>query len=262
MSINLDAIKSKLSQLTGNSQPRSQTFWKPDIGDHVVRLLPFVDNDGQPFKERWFYYDIVDGPGILAPVKMGKPDPVSEFAQKLYKDGSSSSKELAKKLRPKMRAYAPVVVRGQEEKGVRLWAFGTMVYTGLLRLFVDEDYGDITDPKAGFDVKVSVSQVPGRKWPQTDVTARPRPSALSENASESTKWLDSIPELNDIYVLKSYDEIKSVLDNWAAGSEQALNGLGTESTTIRAAAASASPATPTPVHQQNIDEVFDQLLKD
>ena len=96
MSINLDAIKSKLSQLTGNSQPRSQTFWKPDIGDHVVRLLPFVDNDGQPFKERWFYYDIVDGPGILAPVKMGKPAPVSEFAQKLYKDGSSSSKELAK----------------------------------------------------------------------------------------------------------------------------------------------------------------------
>jgi len=261
MSINLDAIKSKLNQLTGNTPSRGQTFWKPEIGDHVVRLLPFVDNDGQPFKERWFYYDIVDGPGILAPVKMGKPDPVSDFAQKLYKDGSSSSKELAKKLRPKMRAYAPVVVRGQEEKGPRLWAFGTMVYTGLLRLFVDEDYGDITDPQKGFDVKVSVSQVPGRKWPQTDVKARPRPSALSDNSEESTKWLESIPELNDIYTLKSYEEIKHILDNWAIGAENSLNDLGAESNGI-VSAATKSVVTAVPVvHQQNIDEVFDQLLK-
>jgi hypothetical protein len=257
MAINLDKIKSKLDQLTGQAPRRNQIFWRPDVGEHTIRLLPFKDNDGQPFKERWFYYDIVDGPGILAPVKMGMPDPVNEFAQKLYKDGSDSSRELAKKLRPKMRAYAPVVVRGEEEKGVRLWAFGQMVYTGLLRLFLDEDYGDITDPKEGFDVKVSVTQVPGRKWPQTDVKARPRPSVLSEDMTQSQSWLDTMPDLNQIYELKSYDEIKRVLDNWSSGSTTSLSGLGTE------AVVPAMTAAPRQAHhKKNIDEVFDQLLND
>ena len=257
MAIILDKIKSKLDQLTGQAPRRNQTFWRPDVGEHTIRLLPFKDNDGQPFKERWFYYDIVDGPGILAPVKMGMPDPVNEFAQKLYKDGSDSSRELAKKLRPKMRAYAPVVVRGEEEKGVRLWAFGQMVYTGLLRLFLDEDYGDITDPKEGFDVKVSVTQVPGRKWPQTDVKARPRPSVLSEDMTQSQSWLDTIPDLNQIYELKSYDEIKQVLDNWSSGSTASLSSLGTETIVP------AMTATPQQTHhKKNIDEVFDQLLND
>ena len=258
MAINLDKIKSKLDQLTGNAPRRASNFWRPDVGEHVIRLLPFQDSDGQPFKERWFYYYIVDGPGILAPVKMGKPDPVNEFQQKLWRDGSDSSKELAKKLRPKMRAYAPVIVRGEEEKGVRLWAFGSMVYTGLLRLFLDEDYGDITDPKEGFDVKVSVTQQPGRRWPQTDVKARPRPSALSENTADVTSWLDSVPDLNTIYELKSYDDIKQVLDNWAASSEASLNGLGRETVIPVASATTAAPV----AHKKNIDEVFDQLLND
>jgi hypothetical protein len=35
---------------------------------------------------------------------------------------------LAKKLDAKNRIFVPVIVRGEEEKGVRLWQFGKLVY--------------------------------------------------------------------------------------------------------------------------------------
>jgi hypothetical protein len=41
-----------------------------------------------------------------------------EFATKLKKSGDKDQMELAKKLFPKLRVFAPVVVRGEEDKGV------------------------------------------------------------------------------------------------------------------------------------------------
>ena len=118
MAIDLDAIRNKLNQLSGNNSKRS-TMWRPQEGEEVtVRLLSFPDNDGQPFQERWFYYNIGNNPGLLAPYQFGKNDPIQELITKLRDDGSKESYELAKKLYPKMRCYAPVVVRGEEARAV------------------------------------------------------------------------------------------------------------------------------------------------
>ena len=156
MPIDLEAIRKKLNQLSGNNSRRN-VMWRPQEGDETtVRLLSFEDNDGQPFKERWFYYNIGNNPGFLAPYQFGKPDPIQELINKLRDDGSKESYELAKKLYPKMRSYAPVVVRNEEDRGVRIWAFGKTVYQSLLNIMLDEDYGDITDPIDGRDVQGSV----------------------------------------------------------------------------------------------------------
>ena len=90
MAIDLDAIRKKLSQLSGNSSKRN-TMWRPQEGEeHTVRLLSFQNNDGQPFKERYFYYNIGNNPGLLAPYQFGKPDPIQELITKLRDDGSVS----------------------------------------------------------------------------------------------------------------------------------------------------------------------------
>ena len=77
---------------------------------------------------------------------------------KLRSEGTKESYEMAKKLYPKMRVYAPVVVRGEESEGVRIWSFGKLVYQALLSLMMDEDYGDITDLKTGTDIKVKTAE--------------------------------------------------------------------------------------------------------
>ncbi len=223
MSIDFDAIRKKLERLSGNNKNRS-TMWKPTEGEeHTVRLISFDDNDGQPFKERWFYYNIGNNRGLLAPYQFDSPDPIQELITKLRDEGTKESYELAKKLYPKMRTYAPVIVRGEEDKGVQLWGFGKTVYQTLLGLMLDEDYGDITDPTTGRDIKVVCSKQPGKKWAMTEVRPRGKQSTLSDDSNQAQEWLNNIPNLDEIYQLKSYDELAKIINDWLNDDEEDFN---------------------------------------
>ena len=214
MAIDFDAIRRKLNKLSGQNS-RQNTSWRPQEGEeHTVRLLSFPDNDGQPFKELWFYYNIGNNPGLLAPYQFGNPDPIQELITKLRDDGSKESYELAKKLYPKMRCYAPVVVRGEEDKGVRIWAFGKTVYQSLLNIMLDEDYGDITDTEDGRDVKVVCTKAPGRQWATTEVRPRGKQSPLSESADTVKQYTSNIPSLDDMYTCKTYEELEKIVNDW------------------------------------------------
>jgi len=221
MAINFDAIRKKLNKLSGQNSKRD-IMWRPAEGEeHTVRLVAFPDNDGQPFKERWFYYNIGNSPGLLAPYQFGRPDPIQELINKLRDDDNKESYELAKKLYPKMRAYAAVVVRGEEDKGVRLWAFGKQVYQSLLNIMLDEDYGDITDPKTGRDVKVSCSKANGKTYASTDVMPRGKASPLSESPDKAKQWMSSIPNLDELFTEKSYEELEKIVNDWINGDMSA-----------------------------------------
>ena len=220
MAIDLAAIRKKLGQLSGQNSKKN-TMWRPEEGSETtVRLLAYPNNDGQPFKELMFYYNIGNNPGLLAPYQFDKPDPIQELITKLRDEGSKESYELAKKLYPKMRCYAPVVVRGEEERGVRLWAFGKTVYQTLLNYMLDEDYGDITDPIEGRDVRISCQKNPGQQWATTDVRPRGKDSPLSEDSSKSKQWLDNIPDVNDLFELKSYEELERIINQWLNADDE------------------------------------------
>ena len=219
MAIDFDAIRNKLAQLSGQNSRRN-VMWRPQEGEEAtIRLMSFPENDGQPFKELWFYYNIGNNPGLLAPYQSGKPDPVQELINKLRDDGSKESYELAKKLYPKMRSYAPIIVRGEEEKGVRLWSFGKTVYQSLLNIMLDEDYGDITDPTDGRDVKVSCNKMPGRMWATTEVRPRGKQSPLNTNVDHAKEWLNNIPSVDELYSLKTYEELEKIINDWLNGDD-------------------------------------------
>jgi hypothetical protein len=255
MAIDLDAIRKKLDQLSGTNSRRN-TMWRPQEGEEAnIRLLSFADNDGQPFKERWFYYNIGNNPGLLAPYQFGQPDPIQELINKLRDDGSKESYELAKKLYPKMRSYAPVIVRGEEDRGVRIWAFGKTVYQSLLNIMLDEDYGDITDPTDGRDVKVICTKAPGRMWAMTEVRPRGKQSKLSDNAPEAKGWLDSIPNLDEMYTCKTYEELEKIVNDWLNGDEASDDGYEHKSSSTPTQTSSDD----TPKKYKNLDEAFADL---
>ena len=123
MAFDISAIRNKLAKLQGKTTGSS--YWRPtESADSQVRLLSFKTDDGLPFKEFYFYYNIGKSRGILAPNQFGKPDPIQELINKLRDEDAVGNKDLLKKLYPKMRVYAPVIVRGEEEKGIQLWGFG------------------------------------------------------------------------------------------------------------------------------------------
>ena len=260
MAIDFDAIRKKLGQLSGTSSKRN-TMWRPQEGEeHTVRLMAFPDNDGQPFKERWFYYNIGNNPGLLTPHQFGEADPVQELINKLRDDGTKESYELAKKLYPKMRSYAPVVVRGEEDKGVRLWAFGKTVYQSLLNIMLDEDYGDITDPSDGRDVKVICTKQPGRMWATTEVRPRGKQSGLSEDTGQTKQWLSDIPSLDDLYTLKTYEELEKIVNDWLNGTDDSDDGTSRGSETSQVTQSSSSDSSsPEPSKYKSLDEAFADL---
>ena len=245
MAIDLDAIRKKLGQLSGQNSKKN-IMWRPEEGSETtVRLLAYPDNDGQPFKELMFYYNIGNNRGLLAPYQFNKPDPFQELITKLRDEGTKESYELAKKLYPKMRCYAPVIVRGEEDRGVRIWAFGKNVYQTLLNYMIDEDYGDISDPHDGRDVRITCTKSPGQQYATTDVRPRGKSSPLSENNSQSKQWLDNIPDVNDLFDLKSYDELERIINAW-------LNGDDEKPETTRGGSSNFGGQSSTP--SQNTDE--------
>jgi len=219
MGINIDAIRNRLNKLNGQTKNRTLS-WKPKEGeDHTVRLISFGNEDGTPFKDLYFYYNIGSQRGLLAPYQFGKPDPIQELITKLRDDKSKESYELAKKLYPKMRTYAPVIVRGEEDKGVQIWGFGKTVCQGLYGIMLDEDYGDITDPLTGRDIKVICTKQPGKKWAMTEVRPRGKESKLSSSDKQAQEWINNIPNLDDMFELKSYDELSKIVNDWIMSDE-------------------------------------------
>ena len=235
MAIDLEAIKRRVAELSGIRRTSSIQLWKPGLGEHKVRCLPWKNTpDGQPFTERWFYY-MGENAGILTPKQFGKQDPIDDLIRKLYSSGKPDDRVLAKKLAPKMRCYAPVIVRGEEDKGVQIWAFGKLVYQRMLGFFLDEEVGDILSPSEGFDLKVTISKQPGKQFNDTTVDPARKATVLHSDTATAQKWLENIPNIDDMYRLKSTQEIETVLNNW-------LNGGVAEETTTFSTTRGAAPS--------------------
>jgi hypothetical protein len=224
MAIDLAAIRKKLNQISGVSSKRNIT-WRPEEGqEYQVRLLSFPNNDGQPFKEIMFYYNIGTNPGLVAPFQFGKPDPIQELITKLRDEGSKESYELAKKLYPKMRCFAPVVVRGEEDKGVRIWSFGKTLYQNILNLMLDEDYGDITDIHQGRDLKLTCTKSPGKTFADTEVRPRAKNTPLADRDEQINKLIASIPDVSELFETKSYSELEKIVNDWLNGDTEKETG--------------------------------------
>lgn len=229
--MNLDLISSKLEKLqapqgqkSDQKFDRSQYFWKAPMGKSQIRFVPYKENKENPFSEVFFHYGIGNRT-MISPINYGEKDPIVEFSKELRKTSEPENWRLAKKLEPKMRVFAPVVVRGEENKGVRFWEFGKQVYQELLSYAADEDYGDFTDVVSGLDMTVEVVQ--GNPYPQTSLRVKPKQSPLSDDNASVEKWLSDQPELLKYYKKFTYDEMKTALQDWL-NPEEATEQTATE----------------------------------
>ena len=217
--MDLNAIKNRLSQLQ-TTNTRTSNLWKPQPGTQVVRIVPYKFNKDNPFIELFFHYDL-GRKSYLSPMSFGRPDPVAEFADKLKSTGNKDEWIQGKRLEPKMRTFAPVIVRGKESEGVKFWGFGKTVYQELLSIIADPDYGDITDPVNGRDVSVEFisAEESGASFPKTNIRVKPNQTPISDEPAVLEKVKSSQKDIRDIYQELSYDELTEVLNEWLNPSE-------------------------------------------
>ena len=228
MGINLDKMRAKLASL--QSKGGNNNFWKPQDGEQTIRIVP--TSDGDPFKDYWFHYNLGKNNGFLSPKKnFGENDPLDDFIRNLFNEGTEDSIKMAKNLMARQRFFAPVLVRGEEDKGVRIWGFGKMAYQQLLELVLNPDYGDITDTEEGTDLTIKYGKPPGATFPVTTITPRRRTSPLCDEAvggsEKCAELLESIPEFETLFERKTPEEVGAMLDEWLEGDAEAGDGKET-----------------------------------
>ena len=220
--MDLDAIKKRLgemqSQANNNSGNSKQLFWKPSVGKQVVRVVPNKYNKKFPFTEMKFYYGIGSKRVMASPSNWGDKDPIMEFAKQLRQTNDKENWRLAKKLDPKTRIFAPIVVRGEESEGVKLWQFGKEVYQDFLNMAADDEIGDYTDIVGGRDIKLNTvgPESTGTPYNKTSVGPSLKTSALSDDQAVVEKLLNEQADPMKVFKPLSYDEMKEALQEWLA----------------------------------------------
>lgn len=217
MDVNL--IKQKLQDLESKGGGSSKHIWRPTIGTHTIRMVPYLFNKEWPFIELYFYYKLKKGT-VLSPISFGKPDPVQEFVDELKSTGDKEDWKTAMALQAKQRVYIPIIVRGKEEEGVKFWGFGKQIYQELLKIVDDPDYGDISHLKTGRDITVEITQPAGKQWP--DITLRMKPNTTEVSKDRSVlELLKEMPDISTLWKEPSYDELKLMLEKYLDNVEDA-----------------------------------------
>ena len=260
--MDLNAIKSKLTQLQSTTST-ANNFWKPEPGKQVVRIVPYKHNKANPFIELFFHYNLGNNKTYMSPVSFGRPDPVQEFADKLKSTGEKDEWIQGKRLEPKMRTFAPVIVRGQESEGVKFWGFGKTVYQELLGVIADPDYGDITDAVNGRDIMIE-RQTPaeaGNQYGKTTVRVKPNQTPITDNKELLQTIFDNQADLTELYTEPTYDELKEALSGYLnPETETDTTSNGVTATTAPTTNTGTATTATTTKKTDNVEDAFDSLF--
>ena len=253
MGINMELMRKKLASLRGETRGNSTSVWfKPDEGDTDIRIVP--TSDGDPLKEVFFHYNIEGHrSGIMCPKKnFGESCPICDFASQLWRDGTNNNdeetKKLAKSLFVRTRYFSPVVVRGLESEGVKVYGYGKTAYELLLGYILDPEYGDITDLNEGTDITLTYTKPnkPGA-FPQTNLKMRRNTSTLLNDRDAIPGLLQNAPDIMSLFTRHTPAEVNAILD-------QMLSGDGS--------AESRSRETTQYNKKSSVDAAFDDLMGD
>ncbi len=223
-----DKIKARLAKMKekgggGENVDYDKIYFKPKIGDQVIRILPnkFATEEGLPETEVIYHEQKVFKRSVYSLENFGEKDPVKMMIKELFADDDPSTKEdsqaLAKKLYTKKKYAFQVIVRGEEEKGVRIWETNKTNTEAIYALMDNEDYGDITDIVEGTDLTIKGFEDTFKqgkkaiKFTNIEIQPKRNSSKLSKDSELVEKWLEEQQDPLAVHKRLSFDEIKSLL---------------------------------------------------
>lgn len=261
--LDMDKLKARRDALKNDGKKQDKDdglYFRPGkglgMGEEAtfdIRVVPTPD--GEPFRDLWFHYNVPkQKAGVMCPKRnFGEPCAICEFASDLWRQGvnndNDEDKKMAKSLFARQRFFSPVVVRGQEDKGVQIYSYGKESYEFFLETIMDEEYGDITDVEKGFDVKLTYAAAskPGA-FPSTKLKPARKESKLAATKAEIADLLGKVPDLDkEVGVRHTPEEIANILRHGLAaptaevGQEKygAANSIDQEIAELEREAASA-----------------------
>lgn len=248
MAIDLKKMRAKLDAVRN----KGGKIWKPKLDSNTkARVLPTPDGD--PFKDKWFHYNL-GKQSVLCPKRnFDEECPVCDFASELWKSGvdedDEDKKSMAKGLFARQRFFSPIILREDKEPVIKVWGYSKTVYEKFLSKVINPQYGDITDPETGTDFEIQYFKKGDKSFPDTELEFDRQPSSLCGEIGEDkcTELLESIPDFDELYERKSPSEVQDILDEFMeSGGESSdvekFSGSASEQTSVDAALDDLKPS--------------------
>lgn len=264
MSLDFDLIRKRLNALKTQTT-KSALTWKPPSGKTVVRIVPYKHNPSNPFIELYFHYNL-GKKTFLSLKSFGEDDPIVQFCDKLKRTRDKEDWRLARTLEPKMRTFAPIVVRGKEQEGVKFWGFGKTVYEKLLKTIQEPDWGDITDPMTGRDIVVEfkTKEEAGKDFPQTDIVVKPSQIPITKDDELMDRILNEQKEITEVFAKPTYEELLEALDKFSHPEKEGENPEGSaEDNGEESEAPEVTPPATSPAkNTKDVTKAFEELFNE
>ena len=232
--MDLNVIKKRLESLNKQSTHSGgggkNLFWKPSVGKQLIRVVPSKYNKSNPFTEMKFYYGIGSKRVMASPANWGDKDPIVEFAKQLRNSNDKENWRLAKKLDAKVRTFLPIIIRGEESEGVKLWQFGKEVYQEFLNMAADDEIGDFTDIVDGRDIKLTTvgPEVTGTPYNKTSIGPSLKTTPLAEGEDLINSLLENQADPMKVFKPLTYDEMKGALQEWLSPEGENEGSISSE----------------------------------
>jgi len=214
---NLEKLRAQLKAIK-NPGGDDNGFWKLSVGDHQVRLLTLPE--GQIKADYHWHYGVNNKNYVCAKRSFNKDCPICDLASDIWKSytetNDESLKELAKDLFANKRFYFPVLVRGQESEGPKIFSCGVKAAEQILEIVLDDENEDLFDAQKGFDLKVGykLSNPNDRRTASTTIKVSRKSSPLLEGATEEEleELLASVPDFTTLFDVPDPEAIVADLD--------------------------------------------------
>jgi hypothetical protein len=217
---NMQKLRERFNEDNSNNSGGGFSWWKPNWGDNIIRVLPPVEDDDlfyvksarHKIDQEWYYclkYKVDEN---------GRPCkcPACDMRRKLFHGDNKSNHKIAKELKAKEQYFMNIIDRGAEDPTkVFLYAPGVKLWNKIVTSMLDDDI-DITDVENGYDFLVKKEE--GQKtdsgtFPSYDNSkARRKASPLSEDPATSKEILKNRYDLKKIATFDEVEKIQEAID--------------------------------------------------
>jgi len=195
-------------------------FFKVGQGTTKIRVMPgqepgSVDKDF--FVLVYMHYKVSPTKPTVPVVCAKTKDPrnrciICDYVKTLRDSEDATDRQLAEDMGQRMKYAMGVVPLEGEDKGKQMvFMAPKVIWSKIIALGGDSEYGDVTNPYEGFDLRIK-KEGSGKKGTNYDCTPVRNPSPIAETPEEIEKMLSEQFDLWRFKVIPSADEITGFMN--------------------------------------------------
>ena len=226
MAIDMNKAKQRMKQLQQTRKDFSKISYGLKYGENVLRFVTPPDQDWPFIYGSWYSSGKFSKQYFVSPTMYDEPDPIIQQLELLKNSGNEDDAAVAKKLFPTRRVFGLVLVRGEEDKGIRWIDFPQKVEKQLVTFILNAQYGDITDIKGGTDFIITKTK--GAQFPEYSVVPKRSASPLLQDKQKISELFNSIPDFKDAFKHYSYEEMEQLWNKYLEGDTSKIESTDNE----------------------------------